>query len=278
MIRRIAPLRLLLLAGALVLGFASSGEAADRDAFRVCADPNNLPFSHRDGTGFENRLAQLWARKLDLPLEYTWFPQRRGFLRHTLRAPSRTPSGYACDVVMGVVENMEGVITTRPYYRSTYVLAYLRGRRLDDVDSREDFVALPPQRKQALRVGAFVPTPGALWLSRHGMTRSTVAYPALSADPANYPGQVIETDLLDGRLDAVVIWGPVAGYFAKRTANAELVLLPLASEPGIRFEFAISAGVRYGEAEARQELDRLIDETRDEIAELLVEFNVPIVE
>jgi quinoprotein dehydrogenase-associated probable ABC transporter substrate-binding protein len=265
--------RVLLFAGALLVTPAAG--AVERDAFRVCADPNNLPFSHRDGTGFENRIAELWARALDLPLEYTWFPQRRGFLRNTLTAPAQTPSGFRCDVVMGVVEDMEGVITTRAYYRSTYVLVYARGRSLDDVESGAAFLALPLERRQSLRIGAFVPTPGALWLARHGMTRSIVAYPALSGDPAAYPGQVIERDLIDGKLDAVLIWGPIAGYFARHIAGAELVLLPLASEPGIQFEFAISAGVRYGEAETRRELDTLIERTQGQITQLLREFNVP---
>lgn len=251
--------------------------ALERDAFRVCADPNNLPFSHRNLQGFENRLAQLWADRLNLEVEYTWFPQRRGFIRNTLRAKNEQDQ-YKCDVVMGVAEGLDMLLTTKPYYRSTYALVYVKGRGLDDVRSVEDFINLDETRKTKLSIGAFDATPGPVWLSHHGMLRHMVGYPAMSGDPEAYPGEVIEKALAGGELDAAIIWGPIAGYFAKQAEEVEMVVLPLESEPGARFEFSISAGVRHGEHEAKEQLEQLIDETSSEIETLLESYNVPLVE
>jgi quinoprotein dehydrogenase-associated probable ABC transporter substrate-binding protein len=251
--------------------------ALERDAFRVCADPNNLPFSHKNQQGFENRLAELWADRLGLEVEYTWFPQRLGFIRNTLRAKNEQDE-YKCDVVMGIAEGYELLMTTKPYYRSTYALVYVKGRNLDDVQSGQDFVNLDEKRKSALKIGAFDTTPGPAWLQRHGMLRQMVSYPAMSGDPDDYPGEVIEQALAEGELDAALIWGPIAGYFAKRSEQVEMAVIPLESEPGVRFDFAISAGVRHGEGEAKEQLEQLMDETSGEIQALLENYNVPLLE
>jgi quinoprotein dehydrogenase-associated probable ABC transporter substrate-binding protein len=264
----------------LIVLFAGQTQPAfARDALRVCADPNNLPFSHKDETGLENKLAKLWAEKLGVPLEYTWFPQRMGFLRNTLNAPAADRAGYRCDVVMGIAPSGGGPLaTTQPYYYSTYALVYVRGRGLDDVTSGAAFAALPEERKQKLKVGVFTPTPGTDWLARHGMTNQMVAHPVMSGDPAAYPGQLIEQDLLGKQVDAVIIWGPIAGYYAKRAHDVELVVLPLQSElPDVKFDFGIAVGVRGSDAEGKTEMQGLIDQTRDEIGRLLAEYNFPLV-
>jgi quinoprotein dehydrogenase-associated probable ABC transporter substrate-binding protein len=252
-------------------------DALEREAFRVCADPNNLPFSHKNLQGFENRLADLWAERLGLQLEYTWFPQRIGFVRNTLRFKNER-NEYKCDVVMGIADGYELLLTTKPYYRSTYALVYVKGRGLDDVQSGEDFVSLDETRKTRLRIGAFDATPGPAWLSRHGMLRQMVAFHAQSGDPDEYPGEILEHALTENRLDAAIIWGPIAGYFAKQAEAVEMVVIPLESEPGARFDFAISAGVRHGEHEAKEQLERLMDETSDEIDALLESYNVPLLD
>jgi quinoprotein dehydrogenase-associated probable ABC transporter substrate-binding protein len=264
----------LLIAGIMLM---QPAVALERDAFRVCADPNNLPFSHRNLQGFENRLAELWAGQLDLKVEYTWFPQRRGFVRNTLRAKDERDE-YKCDVVMGVADGYELVLTTKPYYRSTYALVYVKGRGLDDVETGADFVNLDEKRKSELDIGAFDATPGPAWLQRHGMLRQMVAYPAMSGDPDDYPGEVLEQGLTEGRLDAAIIWGPIAGYFASRAERLEMVVIPLQSEPGVRFDFAISAGVRRGESDAKEQLEQLMDETSGEIQTLLESYHVPLLE
>lgn len=264
-----------------LLAFAGAAVPADagseRTAFKVCADPNNLPFSDRNHRGFENRLAALWADRLGLELEYTWFPQRMGFVRNTLKAKDEN-GNFKCDVVMGVVEGFELLLTTKPYYRSTYALVYSSGRGLDDIESVADFLGMDQERRSKLRVGVFDRTPGAVWLARNGMGRQMVPYPAMAGDPQAYPGQVIEQALVNGDLDAVVIWGPIGGYFAKRAKGADLVVVPLETEQGIRFDYAISAGVRFGDSEGKRELEQLMDDTAEEIAELLESFNVPLLE
>lgn len=265
---------LLIAAGLLVMQSAASLE---REAFRVCADPNNLPFSHRNLQGLENRLAALWGERLGLEVEYTWFPQRIGFVRNTIRAKNEDDE-YKCDVVMGVAEGYEQLSTTKPYYRSTYALVYVKGRKLDDVGSGEDFLNLSDERKGRLRVAAFDQTPGPAWLSRHDMLRQMVPYPAMSGDPADYPGEILEQALTDGQVDAAIIWGPIAGFFAKRAEQVEMVVIPLRSEPGVKFDFAISAGVRRGDDEGKAQIEQLIDETSGEIQALLESYNVPLLD
>lgn len=273
-------MRKIRLSWALLFAAAALAQAAaalERDAFRVCADPNNLPFSHKNLKGFENRLADLWAERLGLQLEYTWFPQRMGFVRNTLRSKNEH-NEYKCDVVMGVADGYELLLTTKPYYRSTYALVYVKGRGLDDVQSAEDFVSLDGKRKAGLRIGAFDATPGPAWLSRHGMLPQMVPYHAQSGDPDEYPGEILEQALTEDELDAAIIWGPIAGYFAKQAEEVEMVVIPLESEPGARFDFAISAGVRHGEHEAKEQLEQLMDETSEEIQALLESYNVPLLE
>jgi mxaJ protein len=256
---------------------AQSVATAQRQALRICADPNNLPFSHRNERGFENKLAARWAERLGQEVSYTWFPQRLGFVRNTLR--SQDESGrYKCDIVMGIVTGYELVMTTKPYYRSTYALVYVKGRGLDDVRSDKDFIGMDEERKRSVKVGVFDQTPGAAWLMRHGFGRQMVPFPAMSGDPDSYPGETIEEALINEELDAVIIWGPIGGYFARHADPHELAVIPLESEPGIRFDYTISAGVRHGDRETRARVEALIDESSEEIRVLLDEYNVPLLE
>ncbi len=264
----------------LLIGLALSAGAAAQDssAFRVCADPNNLPLSAENREGFENKIAELWAKELGLPIEYTWFPQRRGFLRNTLKALNESGSEYKCDVVMGVASGSDSLLTTRPYYRSTYALVYAKSANLDNVTSGEDFINLDPEIRNNLRIGAFTPTPGVKWLARHGMTEQMVAFLAMSGDPDAYPGEIIEKELAGGRLDAAVIWGPMAGFFAKRAKGVELVVVSLESEPGIQFDFTISAGVRYGDSDRKRMLEELMRKTAAPMKAIFAAYNVPLLE
>jgi len=259
-------------------GLSVAALADEGQAFRVCADPNNLPFSAKTLDGLENKIAELWAHELDLPLEYTWFPQRRGFVRNTLKALNAAGGAYKCDIVMGVPAGFDRLLTTRPYYRSTYALVYVKGRSLDDVRTGKDFIDLNPELRGSLRIGAFTPTPGVKWLARHGMTEQLVPFLAMSGDPEAYPGEIIEKELVGGRLDAAIVWGPIAGYFAKRAQPVELAVIPLQSEPGIQFDFAISAGVRYGDGERKRALEELMRETASPMQAIFAAYNVPLLD
>ena len=264
---------------AAVAAIAASGgvAAAERTAFKVCADPYYLPWSNQAGEGYENRIASLLAGALNLPVEYTWFPQRMGFIRNTLR--SRGPDGeYKCDVVMGVPAGFELAITTDPYYHSTYTLVYVKGRGLDDVRSVEDFLALEPARRDQVRFGLAERNPGTVWLARHAMLdQISIAYASQHGDPEVHPGQLEQQDLLADRIDATIMWGPIAGYFARTNPEVPVAVIPMASEPGVRLHFGISAGVRFGQKAHKEELQNLLDEHADAIVAILREHGVPLV-
>src|SRR5262245_39831465 len=205
---------------ALALLAATQADAQQQlaaGALKVCADPNNLPFSNRAEEGFENKLARIWARSLGVDVEYTWFPQRRGFERNTLNAEDVERGGFKCDVIVGVPAGYDLALTTRPYYRSTYALVYVEGPELP-VASAEALKNLPSAARASLSIGVFTPGPAAEWLARYGLYDQMVPYSALDGDPDSYPGKIIENELLSGELDAAILFGPIAGYFAARAA------------------------------------------------------------
>ena len=269
--------RAIVVVAAALLGAAPAGAQAPWATLKVCADPNNLPFSNREQQGFENKLAQIWARELGVEVEYTWFPHRRGFERNTLQAEDPERGGYKCDVIVGVPDGYDLAMTTRPYYRSTYALVYVTGGELD-IRAAEDLINLPRAARDALRIGVFTPSPAAEWLARHGMHEQMVAYSALAGDPDVYPGKIIENELLAGELDAAILWGPIAGYFAARAAPVPVAVVPLRSEPGIQFEFAMAAGVRFGDRESRAQLEDLLARTAGDTAALFAEYHIPLID
>jgi quinoprotein dehydrogenase-associated probable ABC transporter substrate-binding protein len=256
---------------------AQQTDSDSSQAFRVCQDPSNLPFSNTKGEGFENHIAKLFADKLGWKLAYYSFPQRLGFIRNTLRF--KLPGEeYACDVVMGVPANYDQAAPTRPYYRSVYALVIPRGHGLDDVKTVEDFLALPRDQSKRLRIGVYDRSPASAWLARHDLVDQGVPYRMLNADPEFYPGEIVEKDLLDGKIDVAVVWGPIAGFFIKRRPEAGLRLIPLASEPGVRLDYEIAMGVRHPDREWKATLDRLIADNQPQIDAILRDYGVPLVD
>jgi quinoprotein dehydrogenase-associated probable ABC transporter substrate-binding protein len=258
---------------------AAPALAADeaRTAFRPCIDPSNLPFANDKGEGFENRIADLFASKLGLPVKSYSFPQRMNFIRNTLRY--RMPGeDFRCDIVMSVPATYDQALPTVPYYRSTYALVYRKGKGLDTVKSGEDLLALPADVRGKLRIGFFDKSPAGTWLVKHGMEAQAKAYPMMSADPDQYPGQIVDTELAQGKIDAAIVWGPIAGYYAKRVPGVEFVVIPLRSEPGVKFDYAIAMGVRRGESEWKATVDKLIVDNQAAITQILHEYNVPLID
>jgi mxaJ protein len=236
---------------------------------RVCADPNNLPFSNERGEGFENRLADLVARELGARVEYTWWAQRRGFFRQTLNAGR-------CDVVMGVPSSIEMAATTRPYYRSSYVFVS-RADRGPVVRSFDD----PALRR--LRVGVavigddYANSPPAHALAQRGIVDNVVGY-SVYGDYArpNPPAHIVEA-VAAGEVDVAVVWGPLAGYFAPRQ-GVPLRLVPVTPEidlPFLPFVFDIAVGVRRGDDALRAEIDRVLARRRTEVRRILDAYGVP---
>lgn len=242
---------------------------------RVCQDPNNMPFSNNQGEGIENKLAELMAQALGVPLSYYAFPQRMGFIRNTLR--HKLPGeDYPCDIVMGVPVGFDQVATTSAYYRSSYALVFRSGQGLDQVNTVDDFLKLGPERLKRLRMGVYDRSPASDWLSRHGLESAGVPYKLLNADPASYPGEIIERDLVQGQIDVAMVWGPMAAYFAKRVQSLPLRLVPMRSEPGLTLEFDMAMGVRHGEAAWKTQVEGFLQSQHRQIQMILTSFDVPL--
>jgi len=260
--------RLLLLA--IVLLGCSAGEPARE--LRVCADPNNLPFSNQREEGFENRLAQLIGSELKATVRYTWYPQRRGFIRNTLAADS-------CDVIMGIPSGAERVRTTRPYYRSTYVFVSRKDRHL--IIRSFDDPALKKLRIGVQLVGDdYNNTPPVHALSRRGVVGNLVGYSVYGDySQENPPARIIDA-VVAKAVDIAIAWGPLAGYFAKHSGtDLEIVpVSPAVDPPGLRFTFDMSLGVRPDDAALAWELQIVLDKRRAGIDSILGEFGVPLVD
>jgi mxaJ protein len=256
---------------------AAQDKAPERKALRVCQDPNNLPFSNTKGEGIENRIAEVFGKALGLPVTYYSFPNRLAFIRNTLRY--KLPGAdYPCDIVMSVPVGFDQVSTTKAYYRSTYALVFAKGKGLDDVKSSADFLALGKDRLSKLRIGIYDRSPASEWLTKHGLIESGVPYKTMNADPEQYPGDIIEKDLAAGKLDVAIVWGPIAGFFAKRIKSPALAVVPMKSEPGVRFDYPMAMGVRYGEREWKQQVETLLESKQADIRAILDEFGVPLVD
>jgi len=179
---------------------------------------------------------------------------------------------------MGVPAGFDQVSVTRPYYRSTYSLVYPKGKGLDGIRSSDDLLALPRARLDTLRIGLYDRSPASQWLARHDLVDRGVPYPMMNADPAQYPGQLIERDLESGKIDMAIVWGPIAGYFARRVHSPELAVVPMKSEPGLAFDFAMAMGVRYGEPAWKQQVEALLVRHHAEIEAILRDYGVPLLD
>ena len=261
----------------MVAAAAAEDAPAARTALRVCQDPNNLPFSNLKGEGIENRIAEVFGKALGLPVVYYSFPQRLAFIRNTLKF--KLPGDdYPCDLVIGVPAGYDQVSVTKPYYRSTYALVFPKGKGMDQVASTEDFLKLDPARLAKLRIGVYDRSPASIWLDKHKLVEQGIPYQIMNADPAQYPGEIIEKDLAAGKLDVAIVWGPIAGYFAQRVKSTALMVVPMKSEPGVQFAYQMAMGVRYGEREWKQQVEGLIESNRAQIQAILKEYGVPIVD
>lgn len=254
---------------------AQAEESPPRKAFRVCKDPNNMPFTNQKGEGFEDRIAELFARDLGLPVEYYEFPQRLAFIRNTLRykLPGKD---YPCDIVMGVPAGFEQVLPTKAYYRSTYVLVFAATNGLEGVRSEADFLALPRAKLDSMKIGVFDRSPASAWLLRHQLVESGVPYKMMNANRDEYPGEIVERDLAKGAIDVAIVWGPIGGYFAKRVTSPELRVVPLDSEKGVKFDYSMAMGVRFGEKAWKEQIEGLIDKNRASIDTILKDYGVPL--
>ncbi len=244
-------------------GLGPSAELVDPNTFRVCADPHDLPFSDQAGAGFENRLAELFARKLGKPVSYTYYPQVIGFVRNTLNA-------LRCDVIIGDVVGDDLVQTTNPYYRTTYALVFKPGNGLDGVESLED------PRLKGKHIGIIAGTPPSNVLVQQGLMALARPYPLTVDTRIEAPSQTMVSDIASGQIDAGVLWGPIAGYYALH-ATPRLTVVPLSKEQS-QMDFRIAMGVRHSDQDWKRKLNRLIAENQPEIDQILQQYGVPLLD
>ena len=244
---------------------------AQQRELRVCADPNNLPFSNQSQEGFENRIVDIVARDLNAKVTYVWWAQRRGNVRSTLKEG-------LCDVIPGVATDLEMLATTRPYYRSAYVFVTRKDRHLD-IRSFDD------ERLPKLTVGVqmigddFANTPPANALMRRGMVQNVRGYMLYGDYAQDSPPRAIVEAVASSAIDVAIVWGPLAGYFAQRS-NVPLNLAPVAPQvdASLPMSFDISMGTRRQDGDLRRELDEALSRRHVEIVDVLRQYGVPLVE
>jgi mxaJ protein len=276
-INRVHALFCIFMVGLVSLSCSMQVMAADpRTAFKVCADPVSLPSSNKEQQGYENKIAQLFAADLKLPLQYEWFPQRIGFIRNTLKNNDTPDSSYKCDIVMGVPDNFELAATSKPYMHSAWAMVFAKGRGLDEIKSPGDLVNLAPEKKKKLRIGVFDRSPAVVWLQKNSLMEYAIPYQIMDGDPNSFPGQIIKNDLVNDKINITFVWGPIAGYFAKQIKTPEIVVLPMQSEPGIKFDYRISMAVRHGEKSWKEQINQLLDKHKGEIDKILNDYGIPL--
>ncbi|ARN80625.1 substrate-binding domain-containing protein [Methylocystis bryophila] len=245
---------------------AGSFEIIDPTTLRVCADPNNLPFSNEKGEGFENKIAELLAAKLHKGLAYTFYPGATGFVRNTLNA-------RLCDVILGSPQGNDVVQPTNPYYRTSYALVTRADSDLADLRSLDD----PRLKSPGRRIGLVANTPPGNLLAQYGLLGAVKSYPLMVDTRYDSSSRDMIADLDKGELDVALLWGPIAGYRAK-TAKKKLVVTPIADAPGARMSFRIAFGVRRSDQNWKRELNRFIAENKNALDAILRDYGVPLID
>jgi len=246
-------------------GLDSALELVDPKVLRVCADPHNLPFSNDKGEGFENKLVELLAQKLNRTLAYAWYPQATGFVRNTLGA-------HRCDVIPGFPQGDELVQSTNPYYRTAYALVVRPGDGLDDVNSLAD------PRLKTKRIGIVAGTPPATYLAVNGLMDKAKPYPLVVDTRVESSAVSMIGDLASREIDVAIMWGPIAGYYARLADPRMRVALLTKDSGGPQLAYRIAMGVRATDQNWKRLLNRLIAENRAEIEQLLTGFGVPLLD
>lgn len=243
---------------------SQTSDLVSSTAFRVCADPANHPMSSDDHTGFENKIAELIAEKLEMPLEYTWYPMATGFIRNTLR-------DNKCDAVIGYAQGHELVLNTNHWMVSAYTIIVPKDGPLADVTSLDD------DRLKPLRVGVIAGSPPATHMARHGLMPKAKGYDLFVDSRYESPIPDMLEDLKAGEIEAALIWGPIAGPLVKQE-YPEFKVTPLLQEKlPPRMFYRITMGVRQGELVWKRKLNSLIRRNQKEIDAILMDAGVPLI-
>ena len=274
--RRILFLLLTLIARSVLAG----DHLPDPEYFKVCADPYMLPMSNQDGEGYENKIAELLANKLGLKLKYEFFPQRIGFIRNTLRAESDSGLGYKCDIVINVPSSFELAATTEPYYTTSYALIFAKGGKLDSVTDPSMLLDAVKASKEKVKIGLSDVGAAQLWVFYNGLMSYITPYQGQPGNPKANPAKTLIDDIVAGKIDATVVMGQSAGYWAKQYKDkTELVVLPIKDDPErkIRLSYSFSMAVRYGDKAWKETINKLIKENKTEIEDILIDYNIPLI-
>ncbi len=241
-------------------------ELIDPKVLRVCADPNNLPFSNEKGEGFENKIAEYLAQKLGKELAYSFYPGATGFVRNTLNA-------HLCDVILGMPQGNDLVQPTNPYYRTTYAIVTRAGSDLDGMTALDD----PRLKEKPHRIGLVANTPPGNILARNGLMGSVKPYPLMVDTRVESSSAAMIHDLETGDIDVALLWGPIAGFYAKKS-SAKLNVAPLAETPGTRMAFRIAFGVRHSDQNWKRDLNAFIAQNKGALEKILSDYGVPLLD
>jgi quinoprotein dehydrogenase-associated probable ABC transporter substrate-binding protein len=240
-------------------------ELVDPKVLRVCADPRNMPFSNEKGEGFENKLAELFADKLQKKLDYAFYPQATGFVRMTL-------GSHRCDVILGFPQGDDLAQGTNPYYRTAYAIIAKPGSGLEDVTTLSD------ERLKGKHIGIVAGTPPATNMAVNGLMASAKPYPLMIDTRVDSSAEAMINDLNSGAIDAGILWGPMAGFYARKSTPA-LHVTPLVKETtGPKLVYRVGMGVRPADQNWKRQLNRLIAENQPAINKILLDFGVPLLD
>ena len=240
---------------------AITRETLSSTTLRVCADPNNLPFSNDKLEGFENKIIELIADKLKKPITYTWFPQTMGYVRNTLQL-------HECDLISGITTTNERVQNTNPYYHSIYTLVYLSEKPLPT-----DF-SDPVFRNK--KIGVVAGTPAANVLARYGLLQQLEPYQLMVDTRFFSIGEQIIDDITKNKIDAAIIWGPIAGYYSNKSTK-KLTVVPLTEESkNIKLDFSITMAVRFNDQQWKDRINQTLKQNTDAILTILKKYHVPL--
>ncbi len=265
----------------VILGLTLSAMlfTAQAEKFKVCADPLNPPYSSQKEDGFENKIATLFAKSLGQELEYFWFPQRIGFIRNSLNAfvdeNAVESKEFKCDIVMGMPAGSDMVLTTQPYYHSTYVLLIAKGRGWDNIQTAEQLAQLPPTQKAKLKIAMFDRGAGTDWLQKHDLLDQGIPYQSMTGDSEHNVAMQMSDDLKAKKIDMVILWGVLAGHIVSQNPNGYTVI-PMKSEAGLKFDYQMAMGVRKNDKARQEQLNTLITEKSADIAAILSHYHIPL--
>lgn len=241
-------------------------ELVDAKVLRVCADPNNLPFSNEKGEGFENKIAEYLAKKINKELAYAFYPGATGFVRNTLNA-------HLCDVILGIPQGNDLVQPTNPYYRTTYAIVTRAGTDLEGLTTLDDARLKSKQH----RIGLVANTPPGNILAKEGLMSAVKPYPLMVDTRFDSSSATMIRDLEAGEIDVALLWGPIAGYYVKN-AKTKLNLVPIQETAGTRMAFRVAFGVRHSDQIWKRDLNQFISQNKSELEKILIDYGVPLID